>query len=652
MSPQTISPSSPACVSPGNYSVEYYDLDDSSSSSIMLGTPKSLKSTTGVTDYSQTLQTSELNRLSWEKEIAGKVSVFDKPLDEFLDVFVPGRGASRQLHARKIKNAFLDVPLESNETEKYPDLVRRLCVWYAVVRKLKHPLQLKGLNTLVDAFAGECRPAFGDGSHCRVPFPFEAWGKEQHYTMPDIVMSLPGKCKSGWTSAWKGISTVFEVKRDQQEDPVHEGLAYIRTGSPQKRALVQVAKSARNLLHTHSLLYAYVIGIYNHKARIYRFDHAAGVVSKAIDLKEDPFPLFDFLWRFCNYQHPGLALRAPPADTTSGPRTRSMAKDEAGTGCFLGMDPTISTASKADAEKVDELLKTANPPQDPLTDEEKDTCRWISVVTGYNPDGSAGLTKRYIVYRLRFLNPRLFSRATRVWDAYEVREDGQWERRAIKDAWRQLARDREDVLYRRLRDGLQQRDDLEKLVEECKNFGLPREDAASDHADDSRSDAAPPSTAADDESESHELNDEGTPVLADELAACGPGFVSLYGLPDVEIGDDLGAREALKLFDRERGRATRSRQAINAPVPSSPSEANVDALAQGDGDRPPVYDVYHRTICAWLRDKAGTQEASFNERSHMRLVMRTVGRPLSTFKSTKEMVTAIRDAIIGACPPN
>ncbi|EPS97685.1 hypothetical protein FOMPIDRAFT_1128119, partial [Fomitopsis schrenkii] len=36
-----------------------------------------------------------------------------------------------------------------------------------------------------------------------------------------------------------------------------------------------------------------------------------------------------------------------------------------------------------------------------------------------------------------------------------------------------------------------------------------------------------------------------------------------------------------------------------------------------------------------------------NERSHMRLVMKTVGRPLSSFKSTKEMVTAIRDAIIG-----
>ena len=466
--------------------------------------------------------------------------------------------------------------------------------------------------------------------------------------MPDIVMSLPGKCKFGWASAWKGISTVFEVKRDQREDPVHEGLAYIRTGSPQRLALVQIAKSARNLLHTHSLLYAYVVGIYNHKARIYRFDHAAGVVSKEIDLKADPFPLFDFLWRFCNYQHSdhGLTFNARPAGPASGPQTRSMTKDEAGTGSFLGMDPTITAASKTDSDKVNELLKTSDPPQDPLSQEEKDACRWVSVVSGYNSDGSAGPTKRYLVYRLRFLNPRLFSRATRVWDAYEVQEGGRWERRAIKDAWRQLARDREDVLYRRLRDGLRQHDDLEKLVEECKKFGLPSEDVVSD-ADDTRSEAAPPSTAADDESVIHELNDAGTPILADELAACGPGFISLYGLPDVETGDDLGAREALKLFDRKHGNTTRSRRAP-VQVHPPPSEADLDSLAQGDTSRPPAYDVYHRTICAWLRDKAGAQEARFNERSHMRLVMKTVGRPLSTFRSTKEMVTAIRDAIIGA----
>ena len=50
--------------------------------------------------------------------------------------------------------------------------------------------------------------------------------------MPDIVMSLPGKCAAGWPTAWKGISTVFEVKRDGQEDPVHDGKVSMRHSLP------------------------------------------------------------------------------------------------------------------------------------------------------------------------------------------------------------------------------------------------------------------------------------------------------------------------------------------------------------------------------------------------------------------------------------
>ncbi|EPS97684.1 hypothetical protein FOMPIDRAFT_1128100 [Fomitopsis schrenkii] len=80
---------------------------------------------------------------------------------------------------------------------------------------------------------------------------------------------------------------------------------------------------------------------------------------------------------------------------------------------------------------------------------------------------------------------------------------------------------------------------------------------------------------------------------------------------------------------------------------SSPSEADLDSLALGEADRPPGYDVYQRKICVWLLRDKSWEATKFNDRSHMRLVMRTVGRPLSSFKSTKEMVTAIRDAIIG-----
>ena len=488
--------------------------------------------------------------------------------------------------------------------------------------------------------------------------------------MPDIVMSLPGHANAGWETTWRGISTVFGVKRDGLEDPVDENTATIKDGAPPKSALIQISKSARNLLHTHRLLHAYVVGIYNGNARIFRFDHAAGVVSKAINLKEDPYPLYEFLWRFCHYKHsnpPSLvpptvtipphtetsssADNSPPAETTLRPLTRSVtrhARDNdadgpsrnAGIGCFLGMDPTVFGTSEDDHNKVAKLLQESDPPQKPLTEEEKASCRWVVIVTEYNPDGSAKTVKWCILYRLLFLNPRLFSRATKVWEAYEVREDGQWERRAIKDAWRQLARDREDVLYRCLRDRLGRRDDLAKLVEMCKNFGLNDESSAD--VDDGRSDAPPPSTAVDEESE-HELNDGDMPLPAEQLATFRNSL--LYGLPDVEDGDDLGAREARKLFDSKHGNSGTQ----SAGATSSSSEADLDSLAEGDLERPPVYDVYHRTICAWLRDK-NRKSARFNERSHMRLVMKTVGRPLSSFKSTKEMVTALRDAIIGSWP--
>ncbi|KAI0730072.1 hypothetical protein C8Q72DRAFT_911174 [Fomitopsis betulina] len=524
----------------------------------------------GRTPFWQTLNTNDVKRLSWAQEIEDTISVVDEPIQEFLSVFVPGLGPSEQPSNDVLKDKFKAVDTKGEEVANHPKL-------------------MGALRNLVKGFDAETRPTFADGRRCEVPFPFEAWDHDQHYAMPDIIMSHPGNGDNQWARTWSGISTVFEVKPD---DPVDEDSATIRTDALSTYGLIQISKSARNLLHTHGLLYAYVVGIYADKARIYRFDHAAGVVSRAIDLKSDPSPLYDFLWRFCHYKHGGQLEPVP--------------------GIFLGMDPTISVASEADCNKVDELLQTSSPPRKPLTKHERQSCRWVTVVTEYNLDGSAKATKRYILYRLRFLHSRLFSRATRVWEAYEAET---WEWRAVKDAWRQLARDREDVLYRRLYDQLLARDDLKQLVEECKRFGL-----SPDTGDGTRSDSAPLSTAG--------LNGEDIRPAVDDT--------QLYGLPDVMAGDDLGAREARRLFD--------SKCSEQPTSTSSPSEADLDSLALGETGRPPVYSVYHRTICFWSLART---VARFYERSHMRLVMKTVGRPLSSFKSTKELVTAIRDAIIG-----
>ncbi|EPS97259.1 hypothetical protein FOMPIDRAFT_1052476 [Fomitopsis schrenkii] len=569
----------------------------SKSSDMGNGTQSLKKDDIGDTPYWRLLDTSELNRLPWAQRIEGKINLFDEPVErEFLDVFVPGPGPSKQLPQKDLMYTFKTFDIKCKQGEECSKLI-------------------SGLRYLVQEFNAENKPVFAEGSLCRVSFPLEAWDRDRNYTIPGIIMSLSGNSDTKWARTWQEISTVFEVKPDGSEDPVDESSATIKTDALPIRGLIQIAKSARNLLHTHRLLYAYVVGIYSDKARIYRFDHAAGVISKAIDLEKDPY-LYDFLWRFCHYEH-----SCQP--TSEQQRT-------AEPGIVLGMEPTITPASEADCDKVDQLLQTSSPPQKPLTKDERKACRWVSVVTEYNHDGSAKTTKRYIMYRVRFLTLRMFSRATRVSDAYEAET---WERPAMKDAWRQLARDREDVLYDKLRDTLRQRDDLEKLVDECKTFGLPCADSATGADSGIRSDGRPHSTAADKELKD-KVNDEGAPTHASDLATVSES--PLYGLPGVEAGDDLGAREARKLLDMK----------CNDTGPSSPSEANFNFLALGEADRPPGYDVYHRTVCARLRDESW-EEAKFNDRSHMRLVMKTVGRPLSSFKSTRVLVTAIRDAILG-----
>ncbi|EPS97261.1 hypothetical protein FOMPIDRAFT_1052478 [Fomitopsis schrenkii] len=565
------------------------------SSDMSDGTCSLRKNRPGATPYSgKLLGTSEVNRLPWTQEIEGKIILFNEPVEEFLDVFVPGPRPSKQLFEKNPMDAFKAVNLNGKRGEELPRLI-------------------SGLRSLVQEFEAERKPTFAQGSRCRVPFSLEAWDQDRQYTMPGIIMSLPGNTDAKWAHTWPGVSTVFEVKADASEDPFDEDSdsATIRTDALPTYGLIQISKSARNLLHTHQLLHAYVVGIYGDKARIYRFDHAAGVVSKAIDLKKDPYPLYNFLWRFCHCEHGGQPASSSPQVVTAGskqPLTRSntepfrVVKQQrtAELRVFLGMDPTIAVASEADCDKIDELLQTSSPPQKRLTKDERKSCRWVAVVTEYNPDGSAKTTKRYIMYRVRFLTPRLFSCATTVSDAYEAET---WERRTIKDAWRQLTRDREDVLYDQLRDALRQRNDLEKLVEECRNFGLSYDNLNSTtDGSDSPSDAPLASSVAD-KASINELNDEGDPVLADELPAVNDG--PLYGLPDVDVGDDLGACEARKLFSKRNANT------------SSLSEAQLNSLALGDSEEggPPVYEVYHRTICASLQKNR--KRANIKERSHM-----------------------------------
>ncbi|KAH9930115.1 uncharacterized protein B0H18DRAFT_1209607 [Fomitopsis serialis] len=511
----------------------------------MQGTPSKKKSSTGITQHEQTLQSSQVNKDSWASEIDGKISLFDRTLPEFFQHYVPCESPfPGDRPWREASDVFGDVPVDGKETAKYPEL-------------------LSGLRRLVREFEPKRRPLFADGSRCPIRFPFDAWEDEHNYTMPDILMSFPGVRAKKWAGSWQGISMVFEIKRTSGEDPI--GKYAVKPGKQETGVLTQLAKSARNLLLTHGMLFMYIVGIYGDIARIYRVDHAACVVSRSFDIKKRPWPLHELLWRFCHYQ-------APQGGVPGAPLTNML----------LGADPSVQQATERDVKLAEN--------QGVTTDEQA-----------------------YLIYRIRSLNPRLFSRATIVWDALE---EGTWERCAIKDAWRQLARDREDVLYDQIRGAFRDRPWRELL-----------EDYLFMHSNDGPEGKPSIPTGP------FQVDEHGCVMLPPEIeemlvdAELDPMVAELYGLPETSYSDDLGAREADKALHPDSGVAGARDGLI--------STAN-------NPDRPPVYG--HRTICGSLR---GPQRAVYDERGHMRLVMKTVGRPLSAFKSTKELVHALRDAIIG-----
>lgn len=100
-----------------------------------------------------------------------------------------------------------------------------------------------------------------------------------------------------------------------------------------------------------------------------------------------------------------------------------------------------------------------------------------------------------------------------------------------------------------------------------------------------------------------------------------PAVSELFSTARPKCGDDLRPREADK--------AVR----LHLPPP------------------PPHYSFYHRTTSssgrAQDRAHAKDNDPGYDEQSYMRLVFETVGRPLSQFKSTRELSKGLRGAIYG-----
>ncbi|KAH9830630.1 uncharacterized protein C8Q71DRAFT_672855, partial [Rhodofomes roseus] len=282
-----------------------------------------------------------------------------------------------------------------------------------------------GLAKLVVDFPPERRLCFHNNAHEIIDFPFEKYQTNHHATKPDVVASLPGQTFSGrFRDRWRNISIVFEAKSTEKAVPKQY------RSQENDEALVQLAKSARNILVAQSRLFVFVIGVYGGDARIYRFDHAGAVCSPAFKYSEKGGAvLHEFLWRLVNPLHEGCDI--------------------------VGADPTVQLPTRDDREELEAALHAGGVQYD---EHVWKMCRWVTV------RGAGGMYDfRYLLYDLVFINPGLFSRATTVWSALEVDSQGQptgvrmdedgrpaGVQVIIKDSWQQLARRPETEHYEQI----------------------------------------------------------------------------------------------------------------------------------------------------------------------------------------------------------
>ncbi|KAI9069513.1 hypothetical protein FKP32DRAFT_1753775 [Trametes sanguinea] len=273
----------------------------------------------------------------------------------------------------------------------------------------------------------------------------------------------------------------------------------------------------------------------------------------------------------------------------------------------VGSDPTVMPLSADDCEWVRSQLSDLKPRNWKAHVGELAKGRRMEVY-----DQRTGRCVPYLAYHLVDVNGRLFSRATTIWRVIEdtrVWKDGklvpdptctrQVKPRILKEAWRQLVRTAETEVY----------DRLESTIPEDEMFGLARMECGGDIG-------------------SLELKwwkrtRNGTlPDPVDDASADDAPSASSPSSPPAEP----------PLPFCSTGRSSIPANGFRAPTPN-----HVPPFAF------PLPYPQHQTYSARLHGIASLH----CERSHVRIVIEDVGRPLSEFSSSREMVAAMRDAIEG-----
>ncbi|KAI0675551.1 hypothetical protein C8Q78DRAFT_331038 [Trametes maxima] len=463
--------------------------------------------------------------------------------------------------------------------------------------KESYPELVEGLRMIVEPFDSKTEkrnrtPLVIDTSDDRHNFPFNAFVKHHHHTRPDISFGFPGE-KTFIRGSWQHVSMVVEAKGHEEDDP------FPRKGLKNVRTVEQLAKNARNLMLAHGFLCSFVVGIYGHIVRLVRFDHTCALVSKAFDLRRSGSAkiLQRFLWHFV---HPRIG------DTV------------------VGCDPTVSRLDKASQEWVKKQLEKGDTVGWEKHVGELDKGRRVEVY-----DEKTGRCIPYLLYHLVDVNGRLFSRATMVWRAMEdtrvwkggrLIDDGHRPKppkpQILKEAWRQLVRTAEATFY----------DRISSRISDEERYGVPKMVCGGDIGD----------------FELRWWEETGKRWGREEDAE--------DGTPPAEGRKPASARGSASRTSTKRSKksSTSSSRLLFSSIGSVGGPAVGEEAESSHGYIPEEdfpFDYPQHQTYSW-RLAQGTKEWH-RERSHMRIVIDDVGRPLTEFTCTHELVGALRDAIIG-----
>ncbi|KAI0692479.1 hypothetical protein C8T65DRAFT_833988 [Cerioporus squamosus] len=518
-------------------------------------------------------------------DFEARINTFEGSMEQFMNAFVPSSATSPP--EAPLRTPFSKFkPQPGQEVRSYSGL-------------------LSGLRRVTSRFPVGKRLTFLPNYREKLVFPFKAFEHKHRAAFPDIAVSFPGQALS--KPVWKNIAAFVNISASPADDPFQE------QGENRCRTLIQFAFDARGLMVAHGLLAAFILGVFGDTARIVRYDHSGIVASPAFSLRQQPELLREFFWRFV---HPSVG------DTT------------------VGCDPTSRSLTRHELAWVQDRLQCAG--KDPL--QASDECRRVDVYSDVSADGSPARSQSYFFSGSSTSTLRVDGKLPDFPDC----ASRDLEQVIIKDAWRTLQNRSEKLFY----------DRLAYAIPEDEYYGLPRilcggdlgeleamQWRASRRVLDHPSDVPPQQDLLED---CVRVQDQvpHSPLSSAPLAR---SMKSAPLLPSpTPLGDRSRHSSKIADFGTDLTNTTLpSQHAVRVLEPPPQAHAPEDMEVPDSDQQPATFPLpypQHQTF-AW-RVLHG-DERRHRERSHMRFVVDTVGRPLTKFRRTREMVLAMRDAIRG-----